>query len=614
LEVDEDDMSSTSTSPERLWPAIAKATKVVEAYFAKPRFESERGRIEVDGERYLMVRAASLSVEFFDVVRRLYRDEGEERAFAIAHNLLFDVAHALGRADARALHERFEFDDPFEKVATGPAHFAESGWASVELVEEHLEAGDPDSFLIYNHQHSFEADAWLEADRQVELPVCTMSAGYSSGWVSTSMEVNLVASEITCRARGDHDCSFVMAHPDRIEDLIEARRQQGSAVVERVDNFRIPGFFVRKRFEDALDERDAQYRGVFEASTDALLIVSDNEVVGANHAAEQLLGRQRNELIGEAVEELVTLSTDFATIEKVTTGGDIFESEVELGAGAERRHVEVRASAYHIRSHPQVLLSLRDITRQKQMQQQLYRADRLASLGTMAAGVAHEINNPLSFIISNLEVTLWEIDHHEQPDLRDLREAIARAKKGAERVERTVRDLTNFSHGGLDDSIESIDVHRMLDLAAQMVEKTIEHKGGRLIKHYGDVPSVLANEARLNQVFVNLLLNAAQALPEAGDRPNEVEITTDVDQRWRVVVSIRDTGTGIPESVRSRIFDPFFTTKPVDQGTGIGLSICHEIIQAIGGQISLNTEVGKGTTFRVALPTQTHLSRGLERP
>jgi PAS domain S-box-containing protein len=552
-----------------------------------------------------MMRAASLSVEFFDVMRHLYRDEGERKAFAIAHGILFDVAYAQGRADAKALHERFELVDPLERFLTGPAHFAKSGWASVELIEERLEPCGKESYLIFDHENSFEADAWLKSRDASSLPVCTMSSGYSAGWVSESVGTHLVSTEILCRARGDDCCRFVMASPEMIEERVKDYLTKEPSIAEHIGEFRVPGFFVRKRIEDALHEREAQFRGVFEATTDALLIVApDGKIIGANQAAEALFDQRRDELDDTFVAEALPLRCEFEVIEKLVSSGETFHSEIELERGKERLHVEVRGSSYQYQSKHHVLLSIRDITRQKQMQEQLYRADRLASLGTMAAGVAHEINNPLSFIISNLEVILWDLNQDAEPDLDDVGEAIRRAKKGAERVERTVRDLTNFSHGGLDDSVEPVNVHRMLNLATQMVEKTIEHKGGRLVKDYTNTPPVLANEARLNQVFVNLLLNAAQALPDCAPEINEVVVSTHVDAKQRVVVSVRDTGSGIPDNIRDRIFDPFFTTKPVDQGTGIGLSICHEIVKAIGGEISLESEVGVGTTFEVTLPTQ----------
>ncbi len=598
-------MRPLALGPERLRPALQKAQEVVTSYFAEPQFDPERGRIEVAGERYVLMRAASLSVEFFDVMRNLYRDEGEQEAFAIAHGILFDVSHAQGRADAKAFCDRFDLDDPLERFTAGPVHFAQSGWASVELIEEHIDEDDPENYLIFDHHNSFEADAWLEARGGTTVPVCTMNSGYSSGWVSESVGTNLVTTEILCRARGDDCCRFVMASPDTIDERIEAYLEAEPALAKRSSDYRVPGFFVRKRIEDELREREAQYRGVFEAATDALLIVAPGgEIIGANGAAEKLFGKCRDELDATSIATLLPLRTDFDTITEVVAGGDTFHSEMKLELDGELCHVEVRGSSYVYKRHHHVLFSVRDITRQKQMQEQLYRADRLASLGTMAAGVAHEINNPLSFIISNLEVILWDMAHEEKPDLDDVRDAIRRAKKGAERVERTVRDLTNFSHGGLDDSVEPVNVKRMLDLAAQMVEKSIEHKGGKLIKDYANTPPVLANEARLNQVFVNLLLNAAQALPERSPDTNRVEISTRVDDQKRVVVSIRDTGSGIPDKIRDRIFDPFFTTKPVDKGTGIGLAICHEIVQAIGGEISLESQVGEGTTFEVALPTQ----------
>ncbi|MFW5966762.1 MAG: two-component system sensor histidine kinase NtrB [Persicimonas sp.] len=344
-------------------------------------------------------------------------------------------------------------------------------------------------------------------------------------------------------------------------------------------------------------------RALFDASTDALLVVDcHGEIVGANRTASRLFERPGRELCGLDFDDLEALDIAFDRIAEAFSTRDTFKKELELRDHDSVRYAELRVTVSRFESEQQYLVSLRDVTSRRRMREQLYRADRLASLGTMAAGVAHEINNPLSFIVSNLEVSLWELDE-EEPDLDEIREAIERAKRGTERVERIVRDLTNFSHGGLDDSIEAVDIHRMTDLATQMVENAVERKGGELVKNYGRVPPVLANEARLNQVLVNLLLNAAQALPEDQYGENRVEINTRVDEDDRVVVEVRDTGVGIPEAIRDRIFDPFFTTKPVDEGTGIGLAICHEIVQAIGGEISLESEPGEGSRFEVVLPT-----------
>jgi two-component system, cell cycle sensor histidine kinase and response regulator CckA len=176
---------------------------------------------------------------------------------------------------------------------------------------------------------------------------------------------------------------------------------------------------------------------------------------------------------------------------------------------------------------------------------------------------------------------------------------LGQAREGADRVRRIVRDLRLFSRADEDDR-GPVDVTKVLELAVNMTRAELKHRA-RLVRDYGETPPVLANESRLGQVFVNLLVNAAQAITEGKLEGNEVRLTTRCDGAGRVVIEVRDTGLGIPPEIVSRIFDPFFTTKEVGVGTGLGLAICHGIITGAGGEIQVESEVGKGTTFRVIL-------------
>jgi CheY-like chemotaxis protein len=158
-----------------------------------------------------------------------------------------------------------------------------------------------------------------------------------------------------------------------------------------------------------------------------------------------------------------------------------------------------------------------------------------------------------------------------------------------------------FSRSDEEERRGPVDVRGVLESSARMASNEIRHRA-RLVKDYGDAPPAHANEARLGQVFLNLLINAAQAIPEGRAEANEIGIATRSDAAGNVVVEIRDTGSGIPPDVLPRIFDPFFTTKPVGVGTGLGLAICHRIIVSLGGSISVDTRPGKGTQFRITLP------------
>lgn len=245
----------------------------------------------------------------------------------------------------------------------------------------------------------------------------------------------------------------------------------------------------------------------------------------------------------------------------------------------------------------------RDTTDMKQAEMQLMLADRMASVGTLAAGVAHEINNPLASVIANLDMAVQDVQQLASRVAvpADLVDELSDARAAAERVREIVRDLKIFSRSEVDKRA-AVDVESVLDSTIRMAWNEIRHRA-RVVKVYGGVPRVDANESRLGQVFLNLIVNAVHAIPEGNYDKNEIRVSTSLDASGRVVVSIRDTGVGIPHDVRARLFTPFFTTKPVGVGTGLGLAISHKIVSSLGGAIAFDSEVGKGTEFRVVLPT-----------
>jgi len=246
----------------------------------------------------------------------------------------------------------------------------------------------------------------------------------------------------------------------------------------------------------------------------------------------------------------------------------------------------------------------RNVTAEREFQRRLMFADRMVSMGTLAAGVAHEINNPLAYIQGNLDfaalLATTEADKLRDTAVqKDLAEALREAREGTARVRQIVRDLKAFSRPD-DEMMGPIDVHQVLDSAAQMTSNEVRHRA-RLVKQYGKVPPVLANEARLGQVFINLLLNAAQAIEGSPDQ-NEIRVRTSTDDEGRAVISVRDTGTGMTPDVQARIFDPFFTSKPIGVGTGLGLAICHGIVTQLHGEILVESTPGQGSEFRIVLP------------
>jgi len=292
----------TANVPPEMKLIFAKAERIVSQSFSQRSDDPSHGSIEIFGERYILVRAASLSVEFFSLVKDLYGPKKQEEAIDFARNILFDLAHSIGKSDALSFHSKMELKDPIERLSAGPIHFAHSGWAFVDVFAESRPSPDQDYYLIYDHPYSFEADAWLSSDQKAAFPVCIMNAGYSSGWCEESFGLSLVASEILCRAKGDDCCRFIMAPPDRIEEHIEQYIEEKSRGKAGKQVYTIPDFFARKRIEEALRRSERQYRRIFEASADAILIINrQNEIVDANPTACTLFGYRREEMIQRGI-------------------------------------------------------------------------------------------------------------------------------------------------------------------------------------------------------------------------------------------------------------------------------------------------------------------------
>jgi signal transduction histidine kinase len=225
-------------------------------------------------------------------------------------------------------------------------------------------------------------------------------------------------------------------------------------------------------------------------------------------------------------------------------------------------------------------------------------ADRMASLGTLAAGVAHEINNPLAYVVANLQFIQEELASGGAVSGSEMGEALTAALEGASRVRAIVRDLKAFSRSD-DADVTAVDVGAVLRSAINMASHESRHRA-QVVVQLASVPPVAGTPSKLGQVFLNLLINAAHAIAPGATNQNQITVRAFLLGE-RVVVEIEDTGSGMSPEVQQRIFDPFFTTKPVGVGTGLGLAICHGIVQAAGGDIQVASTLGEGSTFRVLL-------------
>jgi len=347
----------------------------------------------------------------------------------------------------------------------------------------------------------------------------------------------------------------------------------------------------KARAEAALRQSEEEFRLLAAATLEGLIIHDGTEILLANPAMARLLGREASRLVGRSCGELWPAFSDVALLLREGGPHEVCCSRPD----GTTLDVEIQVRPILYRDRACQVVALRDVTERRRLQGRLMASDRMASIGTLAAGVAHEVNNPLAYVLSNLEyvrehVTLDDLPRGELAALLD------EALHGAERVRNIVRDLKTFSRSD-DGAPQPVDINKVLELSVAMAANEIKHRA-RLIRDYREVPKVQGNASRIGQVLLNLVINAAQAIPVGAADANVIRVSTRLIGR-SVEVTVSDTGPGIPAALHQRIFEPFFTTKPTGVGTGLGLSICHNLITAMGGEISVESEPGRGATFRV---------------
>ncbi len=364
----------------------------------------------------------------------------------------------------------------------------------------------------------------------------------------------------------------------------------------------------RRSAETLLRSSEANFRALIERLPIVTVVHRDGQIIYVNPACIDQLGYLRAEdLVGRPILELIA-SEDHEAVARMSRDdrtGTIECRMIRRDGGI--AIVESDGVLLDFDGAPAHLVIGRDITERRELFARVAMADRMLALGTLAAGVAHEINNPLAYVMANLELLAREMpallsDQHlaGTPYKRhQFVSFVADAREGAERVSTIVRDLNALTRPA-NDACGPVDVVAILASSLKMANNELRHRA-RVVQNYAaDLPHVAANGSRLGQVFLNLLVNAAHAF---GDRQldlNEVRVRA-TSAAGTVVVEIEDNGVGMSPEIVGRIFDPFFTTKPVGVGIGLGLAISHQIVQSIGGEIFVTSAVGRGTTVRVVL-------------
>lgn len=382
----------------------------------------------------------------------------------------------------------------------------------------------------------------------------------------------------------------------------------------------------RHALAQELREREKWFSTTLRSIADAVLTVDvAGRVTFMNAVAERLMGTSASAAIGQPVQSVFRLlpradgDADEPPSDPLETAlrqrKPVNEDDLRLlnpETGVVRTISNASAPVLDGERCLGAVMVFRDTSDRKRLEAELETADRLASLGTMAAGVAHEVNNPLAVIVSNAAFIAEQLAKggHElagagalAPDaalrLQEIGESLTDLQSAAHRIDRIVADLRDFARADRRAG-QRASVPRAVEWASKTTSHELKHRA-RLILDLKPMPEVEGDELKLGQVLVNLLLNAAQAIEPGHAAQNEVRLSTRVAERERVVIEVHDSGPGIPAAIKSRIFEPFFTTKPVGLGTGLGLGICRGIVLSMGGELDVESEPGRGTTFRVTL-------------
>lgn len=364
----------------------------------------------------------------------------------------------------------------------------------------------------------------------------------------------------------------------------------------------------RAATSQALRESEKRFRDLVDGAPDGVVILRGSVIQFLNARAGQLLGlSEPSQGVGRMITEFLhpdDRERAATRIRKLVQSGGLDErAEYRSVDGRGEEHtVEISSILIEYQGGPAVLAFARDVTERKRMETKLLEADRLTALGVLSAGVAHEINNPLAYVLLNLEYLKRELPKaaSDPSRIQALMLRVQDACHGADRVASIVRDLRTFARGE-ETARQSVNLEAVIEAAVNIAYPELRMRA-RLERRYQTVPAVDGNAGRLEQVFLNLLLNATQAFtPESDVAQNLIRVSLRADTE-HVIAEVADNGPGIPPDLLGRIFDPFFTTKPVGVGTGLGLPICRGIVQTHGGEITIDSKPGAGAVFTIKLP------------
>lgn len=568
-----EEVSNTVKVPEAFAPIFNNAEKLVGSYFQGLKFNPTKGTIDINQERYVLMRASALSYEFLKSIKNLYKDRGEEEAINIGKNILFDVAHVLGNEDALSFHKKLKLKDPISKLSAGPVHFAYTGWAFVDISPESNPSPDNNFFLKYNHPFSFEADSWIKLKKKSDFPVCIMNSGYSSGWCEASFGIPLTAVEITCRAKGDKDCTFIMAPPSKIEEYLKREKKIVKKLV-------VPKFLERKKAEEELKASEERYRELLEHATDLIQSIDmDGNIIFVNEAWKKTLGYSDSELTGTNIIDYIhpTYHQHCITMMKEISDGQIQKvDKFELAMIAKNKRtvlLEGNISLKKENGKPIATRSIfRNITERKLSEERIQQS--LEEKEVLLKEVHHRVKNNLQIISSLLSLQSETIEDVKAKE--KYRESIGRIRSMSI-IHELLYQTKNF---------DSVKADSYLNELVSYISQTYNTNKNIEVKL-----SININTKRIDLnksipcgLIINELLSNAfkYAFPNKNAGKVEITLSALTEQPYLFELRVSDNGIGLPEGV--------------DQNSNtLGMQLVYSLVDQLDGKLTI--ERNNGTQF-----------------
>lgn len=439
-------------------------------------------------------------------------------------------------------------------------------------------------------------DGWI---RHIADPTDTATYVYLRNHVSRSFIAQFPASRFLS---GQMKARQILADRLRVVYRHDTNRREALLALlqqefqERI--LHISDFFMEAR-EEALREQEASYRKSVEYAPAAIFKL-DHElgiILDANIVAQKTVGFSRDQIVGMRIWDLVPADKREGTrrlLEETRRHGHSSSEDLQLQTRTGKAvPVFLNAGVFEYGAHRFFHLICVDISDRKRLESQLIQSEKMAAIGQLAAGLAHEIRNPLGIIMN----ALYDLGEVLESTIPAVEEDLRIAKEEMERVQAIINNLLEFSRESRAE-LERVDINDLLRRTLQLMNKSLQNNGVKVIAEFTPLSACVANQNALRQIFLNLIANAAQAMPNGG----ELRVRTEPLLDGRIQLRFSDTGVGIPSEHLNDIFNPFFTTKPPGQGTGLGLSVVHSVVKRYHGDIHVQSAVNAGTTFTIQFP------------